>query len=145
MKFYRYMSLEEFAKLSNGCDICGHKHHARRTSSNGVCFLGEHTTFVSYWDYDDAKEYTFSALDCYSFLSGIVSSDVLVEFEADSNILTESYGLYADPINMDYDTIIDIKEYCISMYNRDIMHPIRYTLGDSDGKFTDNSIWYDFN
>ena len=147
-KFYRYMSLEELFKLSWGLDIVGKSYFNARTSSEGICFLGEHTLFDTNGydcenDCDIVYHNDFSALDCYRFLMGIVCPDVLVEFEADKNILEESFGVYADPFGDYYDTIV-VTEYCTLMYNRDIMVPTRYTIGDSEGKFTQKSIWYNF-
>ena len=74
-KYYRYMSFDEFSKLASGCDIIGKRHHKARTSSSGICFLGEYTVINS----DNAiSQFTFSPEQCLNFLLGIVTNDVLV-------------------------------------------------------------------
>ena len=137
-KFYRYMSLAEMSKLSWGLDIVGKKYFNARTDSEGVCFLSE-STLVEDGEYSS----DFSAIDCYRFLQGIVSPDMLVEFEAQVE-LEEACGVYANPFTSDWYDYISIKEYNLPIYNRDTMIPLRYTLGDASGKFTRKAIWYDF-
>lgn len=91
MKLYRFMSLEEFEKMSVGIPIKRFKTDRRfRTTSRDLCFLEKITTFyVPYetddgrWDYD---EYKFGPINCLAFLNGIVSTDVLVEFQPTKDI-----------------------------------------------------------
>lgn len=107
MKYYRYMSEKELNKLLKG-DIIEGRIHKARTSSVGVCFLGEST---------NVHGADWNAIECYEFLSGIVSSDVLVEFDTEIK-LNESWGIYADPAPYSgwFDTI-SITEYCIGSYS----------------------------
>lgn len=134
MKFYRYMSMKEFQKMSAGCDIFGKNSFKARTNSEGVCFLGENTLV------DDRD---FSPIQCYIFLNGIVSSDILVEFEAADGVeLEEAFGIYADPYG-DYYDCMSITEYNLPMYNRDIMRPVRYCMGNPYG-FSVRDEWYEF-
>ena len=89
MKFYRFMSMKEFNKMSSGVDIVGKKSFKARTTSTGVCFLSEHTLCK-----DDEHKATINVEKAYDFLYGIVSDDIVVEFEARQE-MTESYGVYA--------------------------------------------------
>lgn len=132
MKYYRFMSLNEMSKLSAGMDIVGKRHYDCRTNSVGVCFLGEKTV--------DNNEHEYSPIECYEFLSGIVSDEVLVEFESSLELKT-SYGIYADPYGM-YEDLISITEYNHTMYNRETMKPLRYAMVDN---YSSNWAWYDFN
>lgn len=148
MKYYRYMSKEEFNAMLDGKEIVGKQSFNARTSSKGICFLGEDTVFTSLdYDYDTmeevAREIHFRPTDCYKFLEGIVSDYVLVEFET-TETLTESEGVYSDPINLDWNARIIITEYCIHKYTREIMRPIRFTYGNPDAynTFSRDSVWY---
>ena len=128
MKLYRYMSNREFAALTSGVPLVYRKGtHKSRTGSEGFCFLGETT---------EMNGMSYTPEECYTFLCGIVTSDVLVEMEIDNPALvSESWGVYAVPDGAweDCDTIT---EYCTMQYNRDTFRPLRYAVG---GK------WYDYN
>ena len=152
MKLFRYMSIREFSMMSSGCDIVGKSDFSNcRTNSAGICFLGEETRFTSHIEVYREKTDSFeteevrscySPINCLAFLSGIVSEDVLVEFEVENpDGLRESFGVYADPVNGDYDAVICITEYCIDSYNRDVFVPTRYAMV-SDYR---SAVWYDFN
>lgn len=125
MKVYRYMSFHEFNLMEAGVTIVGRSYHDANTDSVGVCFLPE-LTYVR-----DGEAWT--ADKCLEFMSGIVTNDVLVEFETNET-MTESWGEYADPYG-DYDDTISIMELCIPQYNRSSMIPVRYAMGDTN--------WYD--
>lgn len=142
-KFYRYMSNEEFQKLSSGMELTNENmHKTARTASEGFCFLPEVVKFNSYFE-DEVVSTTFNPVQCYRFLSGIVTNDVLVEFENVSEDLQESFGIYADPINCDYYATIDIVEYCAKSYSRDTMRPTRYAIV---GEYYHQGVdWYTFN
>ena len=91
MKLYRYMSIEEFIKMCGGIHLTYTKDPTRKTRSNskGFCFIGENTTFTVYYETEEgfeSEDYTFTPERCYDFLSGIVSRDMLVEFQATNNI-----------------------------------------------------------
>ncbi len=133
MKVYRYMSVKELEKMSSYIDIVGRKVHKARTSSHGVCFLPEKICFED----SQGEKHEFSPEECYAFLRNIVSGDILVEFETTVEI-NRSYGIYADPICLDWGATICIDEYCTPSYNRDWMKPVRYKpVGEKD--------WYIFN
>ena len=146
MKLYRYMSEREFQLLTAGVEIVGKRHFDAYTDSEGICFLGEKTSFIDE-SYDDEKdmyvqeEHSFSPVECISFLSGIVSDDaVLVELETDAPV-RKSAGVYANPLASDWDALIDITEYCIPSYSLDTFCPLRYALVDR--RHLDDTVWYD--
>lgn len=78
MKFFRYMSEREFALLTAGVEIVGKRRFNARTTSSGVCFLAETVEI-----FRDGHDLTVSTQWCFKFLHGVVSGDVLVEFECD--------------------------------------------------------------
>lgn len=131
MKLYRYMSFVELDKLTCGINLNNrNQFKQKRTTSIGFCFLPE-STIISGTEY--------SPVDCIGFLQGIVTNDVLVEFEVqNSDCIRESIGVYAHPY---LDDIITIKEYCVSTYSRNTFVPTRYALVENRTKFQ----WYDFN
>ena len=128
MKVYRYMSLKEFSKMSAGCDIVGKVFHAAHTTGHGVFFLPETCGYAPERFLD--------------FLSGIVTSDVMVEFEVNCPY-DDSYGTYADPDNWDWYSTITVHEVCVEKYNRDEMIPVRYYIPDD--YFGNHGTWYPFN
>lgn len=135
MKFYRFMSEREFIKMSAGCPMTNNNPHSnRRTASVGFCFLGEKT--------EDDNGNVYTPESCIEFLSGIVSSDILVEFEGNEDVLNESYGVYANPMTSDWDDFITIPEYCTCEYDREMLVPTRYAI---PGKRYHEYEWYSFN
>lgn len=83
MKLYRYMSQKEFNKYLNGKKLVNNFDYttSNRSGSKGFCFLGEYTTFSVNSNREELK-FTFSPSKCYDFLTGIVSCDLLIEFES---------------------------------------------------------------
>ena len=147
MKVYRYMSLNEFNKMAAGCEIIGRKSFRAYTESKGICFLPESVRFESEsvdWDTleSEFQEVCFSPADCLRFLSGIVTDEVLVEFEAAEGYLSESRAFSSDPVNLDPDATIEITELCAPSYNRNIFQPLRYGFVD---RWTGGAEWYYFN
>lgn len=145
MKLYRYMSAQEFNDLCIGMDMVNENpHECCATNSIGFCFLGEHTK-------EHYGDRVFSPTDCYDFLSGIVSPDVLVEFDAPDDAVSESYGTYADPDDYDCDLFniarIGITEYCTTHYSRDTFRPLRYCIPyHYRGAYpAEEAIWYNCN
>ena len=120
-KLYRYMSLAEFYKYSAGLEIIGKKHFKARTSSTGVCFLGEKTPAIG-----ESYTYSFDPEDCYGFLAGIVSKDVLVEFETEVEV-REGVGVYAEPQGGYWD-LMSIPEYSVDSYSRDTFRATAYCV-----------------
>lgn len=81
MKLYRYMSINEFLKLMSGEKLTNtNKFSMNRTDSEGFCFLGEETAYQHGYDHDEGQILTYDALSCLKFLKGIVSDEILVEF-----------------------------------------------------------------
>ena len=124
MKVFRFMCNEEFNKYMNGYTLTNTTIHVGKTNSVGFCFLS----------LDDV-----SPEEAMHFLSGIVSFNVCAVFETDIP-LTESYGIYAKPIERTYDDSIDLlnlllhyneqfkqTEYCIDTYNKDTFKLLKYS------------------
>lgn len=129
MRLYRYMSMKEFEKLSAGCDLVNKNHFQKcRTESEGFCFLSENCN-------------GYDPIHALAFLHGIVTEDILIEFEVDSKFITKSSGLYNDPSH-DCD-FIEVVEYCTRSYNRDTFKPLRYCLPDFYN--LKDTTWYTFN
>ena len=126
MKVFRFMSMREFDKMNAYCPITGKKSFAARTKSTGVCFMSEEDYQPNY---------------AYAFLKGIVSADIVVEFEVDPSELTESWGIYADPLGDYFDTI-EAREYCAPSYDRERFVPVRYGIPRLYNRGID---WYTFN
>lgn len=127
MKVYRYMSRKEFDLLQSGASL--HNDTIRDESysnAHGFCFLAETTTFTTA-NYDgDEQDYTYSPEDCLCFLDGIVTEDVLVEFEVkDFEILRQGFGSYMNPISTEYDMFITITEYSSTYYDKYLLKPLR--------------------
>lgn len=138
-KFYRYMSFSEMQKLTSGMELVHKGRFHANTESEGFCFLSEKTKAKSL---HDENEYTFDPTECYDFLSGIVSSDVLVEFYVNEDVsFKESYGIYADPNTYDWDDFIKATEYCIPSYGLNTFKPTRYAMFSSSREFD----WYPWN
>lgn len=128
MRVFRFMSMDEFKKMDAYVDMVHPKNHFNaRTGSVGFCFL-------------DSEEY--DACDAIRFLSGIVSSDICVEFEVDEKYLNKSFGVYADPFLDDFFDTIDVTEYCATTYCRDVFKPVRYAFPDSSAA---DFVWYPYN
>lgn len=104
-RYYRFMSHKEFVAYLCDETLENHKVFSEaNTASFGFCFM--------------ACDSRAEAEDNYDFLSGIVSKDVLVEFEVeDPSVLTESWGIYADPCGGWFDTVRKT-EWCTESYSR---------------------------
>ena len=141
MRIYRYMSAKEFNMLSAGITIEGKRFLKCRTSSEGVCFLGSETTFVAEDPLTgDMTERTFSPEMCIRFLGGIVTNDVLVEFEVtDESILRETVGVYANPLSDYWGDYVNVPELCCDSYNRETLVPLRYAIVKDGWQWE----WYD--
>lgn len=130
MKLYRFMSFKEFNDLTFGMNMVSHNSHAKcRTNSVGFCFLGEQT---------DVMGRALTPVQCFQFLRGIVSDEILVEFEAPSNAVRASYGVYANPFSDDF---VVVDEYCTEHYNHKVFRPLRYCMFDRQG----HEDWYTCN
>ena len=70
---------------------------------------------------------TYDALSCLQFLKGIVSDEILVEFNPSESAikkLHEGTGIYSDPQG-DYGDLICITEYSTTEYDKDAFNPNR--------------------
>lgn len=126
MKLWRYMSVKEFNAycknlVLNQSKKCRHG----KTTSDGYCFLGDKTTFTSYAD-DPPTEISYTAEECYSFLSGIVSRDLLVCFDTQETNVRQGKGVYADPTSFWWDDYITITEYFCKEYSSETFKLISY-------------------
>ena len=122
------MTIDEFIRMAIGRKIEPYLQEFENalTSSKGLCFLGEETVIE-----DDEHKKIFNPQSCYKFLRGIVSSEVLVEFELeDVEKVTESFGRYANPFNDDGHSYVYAKEYCMPSYDKKTLIPKRYAFGD---------------
>ena len=128
MKLYRYMSINEFLKLMSGEKLTNtNKFSMNRTDSEGFCFLGEETAFQHGYDHEEGQILTYDALSCLQFLKGIVSDEILVEFNPSESAikkLHEGTGIYSDPQG-DYGDLICITEYSTTEYDKDAFNPNR--------------------
>ena len=118
-KFYRYMGIGEFLKMSSGKEICPLIEYTKvkTTESDGVCFLGE----------DSFKGEYQSPEACIKYLKSAVSSDVLVEFEIPDTVkINESEGAYR--LTSDINDFFYNKEYWMDSYDIDKITPLRYKL-----------------
>ena len=116
MKVYRYMSFKEFNTMILGIPVVHKKRAFRaRTTSYGFCFLPETTDFYVAEENcpSNSHKFSYSAEECYEFLDGIVSDDILVEFEVlDRFALSQGWGIYSDPTWISgYFGLINIVEY----------------------------------
>ena len=133
MKLYRYMSLNEFFLLTAGKKIISFdRHETAHTNSEGICFLGENTTFMTTIIDDegdeDEKEMKYTPFECFSFIEDSVCSDILVEFEVDETKvpLKKGEGSYPDPESFGYEASITIPEYSIHSYDTSDFRICRY-------------------
>lgn len=79
------------------------------------------------------SEYWNAAM-CYTFLSGVVCDEVLVEFESSCQ-LRKGQGTYADPNGDIWDMFslvgvqtIQVDEYYCREYDKNVMVPTRFLL-----------------
>lgn len=105
MKVFRFMSQEEFNKLQKGEVLTNTSEHLEsNTTSVGFCFM-------------DCEDY--SPESTYEFLAGVVSEDVVVQFEVDESLLTKSEGTYAAPLidDVSWFSTMNVDEYCCTSYS----------------------------
>lgn len=142
-KYYRFMSNHEFEMLMAGQFIEDLKTwEGCRDTSRGVCFLlkGDGVVFCP----SNGDEKTFEGLDAIDLywicLDGIVSSDILVEFESVEDVdLPIGVGRYA--ANNEHLYIGDVdggckcfltQRYISGGYDASIMKPVRYQVNPTD-------------
>lgn len=89
--------------------------------------MGEETAFQHGYDHEEGQILTYDALSCLQFLKGIVSDEILVEFNPSESAikkLHEGTGIYSDPQG-DYGDLICITEYSTTEYDKDAFNPNR--------------------
>lgn len=152
MKLYRYMSLEEFSKLTSGCELVNNKTWSKecRSTSTGFCFLPE--SACTSWN-----DRHVGPAEAIKFLSGVVSTAcintfntyyLLVEMECTTpQVLTEGTGVYAVPFTwgeVDYYDRMDVQEFSCTSYSRRTFVPTRYAIV-IDEIVGHTATWYDTN
>lgn len=113
-KLYRYMSYDEFEKYLRGEEIIGKKHKVNREVEpyQAICFLPPKTT----------RGYTPER--AISFLGGVVTQELLVEFEVVKeykHLIHKDKGWYADPDSDAWDDGFYVVEYSLPSYNNTIL------------------------
>ena len=127
MKYFRFMSEEEFEKFKNGEELINEKVHQGRTNSVGFWFL-------NYEEYPPEQ--------ALHFLVGIANTEICAVFETKRN-LRKSIGIYAKPneIKSNRDLLADIcmllygigikpfevNEYCTTHYNNKDFKLVKYS------------------
>lgn len=135
MKLYRYMSAKEYELLMAGETLENRKTFTNaRTDSQGFCFLPEIINFSVYdEDAEEEIDFEYTPEMALEFLSGIVTAEILVEFDVHPSLVRQSYGVYADPTWISgWDGRIEITEYCAPTYSKDTFIPRRYATIDKD-------------
>lgn len=120
MKYFRFMSIEEFKKLLNNEELINNTVHKAFTNSVGFCFMR----------YNEEPE------EAYEYLSGIVSNNVCAVFETKKR-LKKTYGIYADPYGYFFDTVTN-DEYCTKKYNLKDFKIVKFAIPKYKGKWK----WY---
>lgn len=153
MRLYRYMSQDEFNKFLTGTEMVHEDRH--KWGVEEFCFLPETVKFYSWKeDYDDESgrtgeyvDYSYTAEECYAFMTGVVSEDILACFEIPQEFVEASHGgIYADPTTGNPDAKILIDEYRVKTYSTKNCKLIKYATIDH-GNFTwksgvdDDSQW----
>lgn len=140
MKLFRFMSVQEFASYNAGLTISGKDHRRKyRTSSTGVCFLAEK---VAGYDEGSCEPLpTCHPRDCYQFLNGIVSDELLVCLEIDEHLVSLSDGRYAAPYG-NFDDYIRVEEFTVPKYSLDTARLISYEWVRNGWWSKKESIYY---
>ena len=129
-KYYRYMSVFEFIRMSLGDEIRPFIDYssAYLTTSKGVCFLGDHS-----FDENDGEKNSMQAIREY--IKDCVSDHILVEFEStDSADIHESFGKYPRK---------RLPEYWTESYDLKRMIPTKYKIAIAPD--IDKCEWIDYN
>ena len=149
MKLYRYMSFEEFGKMSAGCDLYGRGERpcvsffgesTKLTGEIGICtrmYSEQDQILYDHWDYD-TWEFFLTPEMAVQLLPDDGEYDILVEFEKTENeeILYNigpvriSHPEFAQKFNIYNCSVI---EYFGGVYNRERCVPKRYALVCDEG------------
>lgn len=79
------------------------------------------------YDQEEGQILTYDALSCLQFLKGIVSDEILVEFNPSESAIKKLHqgtGIYSDPQG-DYGDLICITEFSTTEYDKDAFNPNR--------------------
>ena len=131
MKYYRFMSKDEFRKVIDGETLVSRLDHSSyaRSNSVGFCFLRE-DSYVS----GEENEYpvfnwrsTDSAPEqARDVIGGVCGSDeMFVEFIDAGVAMAKSRGTYADFSSFDFYARADVEEYCCVKYDNSTLIPVR--------------------
>lgn len=126
---YRYMSMAEFKKLMAGEELVNNDpHNGQATDSVGFCFLPS----IIRLEKNGICRHC-SPNDAIRFLAGIVSEDVLVEFQTKAGF-KKACGRYENPWNHDLDPFaapdyVYVGELSLTAYSRELLRPVRYCKG----------------
>ena len=126
---YRYMSMTEFEKLMAGEELVNNDpHDGQATDSVGFCFLPGTICLEKNGIYRHC-----SPNDAIRFLDGIVSEDVLVEFQTKARF-KKAVGRYEDPWNYSMNPFaasdyVYVKELSLTAYSKELLRPVRYCKG----------------
>jgi hypothetical protein len=130
-KVYRYMSVKELKMIMNGETVVGQLQEDVRSSTDNkanVCFLSQQTKFKAI-----GEDHVYTPEQCYEFLGGIVSDEILVEFET-SAAFEYGYGRYASPYGFGSSSIY-INEYYVPEYSSKDFTILRYGTPGYDFKW----------
>ena len=125
MRLVRFMGLTEFEKLMRGETLYNTTNWKKRNQSGsvGFCFFPLTDKHDVYW-----------ALEKLWY---IVDHSVCVVFECtDITKLNKSFGYYVSG----WCTSECYNEYCVTVYDRTIMKPVKYTFSEIPSEY---AIWYD--
>jgi hypothetical protein len=140
MKVYRYMSSEELKKFQKGEEILpliDHKASGKATDAGKeLCFLPERILFKD----SRGTLNTFTPIEAYEFMSGVVSDEFLIEFEVlNKAMFKEGSARYADPYGAFFDTI-RIKELRTNKYSNKELKIIKAFIPDSFDEFKEEEL-----
>ena len=111
MILYRFMGITELMRYLRG-DII------KSYGCNEVCFLGEKTNVYFVRD-DESVVEELSPIECLEFMEGIVTKDILVKFQTDSNVfqLSKQYRNPWYDENSSCSETCNINEYHVKSYS----------------------------
>ena len=120
MYVFRFMSSKEFEKFQSGETLTNTKFHGAMHASKAIGFC-----FLELNELDDIPY-------CFSFLTGIVSEDVLVIFKAPREIFKKSLGRFSDINSSDFFSTILCPEYSLTQYSPANLELVSYTTSWDD-------------
>lgn len=129
MKLFRFMSINELRKYTNGENLINTKDHNKednkKTDSVGFCFF-------NYAHYRPEE--------IFHSVTGIVNCEVCCLFETERKNVRMTHGRYSRAINtttIERESFIS-KEYCTTEYNKEDFKLLSYAIPDW---FSDKWEW----